>query len=32
MLLSNAAEKEPVGRFLDFDLVIRGSSGPPPSR
>lgn len=32
MLLTRSPEEQPVGRFLEFDLVIRGSSGPPPSR
>jgi LacI family transcriptional regulator len=30
MLLKGSAEDGPVGRFLEFDIVISGSSGPPP--
>jgi LacI family transcriptional regulator len=30
MLLKDSPDDGPIGRFLDFDIVIRGSSGPPP--
>jgi LacI family transcriptional regulator len=30
LLLNSSAEDGAVGRFLEFDIVVRGSSGPPP--
>ncbi len=29
MLLNGSTEGGPIGRFLDFEIVVRGSSGPP---
>jgi LacI family transcriptional regulator len=32
ILLNGPGNNRPVSRFLEFELMLRGSSGPPPSR